>query len=440
METKLIKKTFVKEYKNTYFFFNAFTNATLEVEKGNWTSPEEYVEKNYDELIDSGVLCYTEEAYYELMKFFYNRDTTNTLSLTVTDAASYDCNLRCVYCMQQNTPNKVKSIEPEERAEVYRSLMEILNAESLSICFFGGEPFLKDDYIDNMISAVNRLQIPVKSLFAVTNGTMINDRIIESINKYRIESLQITLDGIKEIHDSRRVGKDKSGSFEIIINNIRRVLEETESDIYINTVIDARTYGSYLEMVDFIVSNFGEYMFDDESRIVFNLGNECDPYQGCKYTEENKMIDIDGIHKFYALLKELIMKGVPVNTLLPAASCLRDNYREIIMAPDGSIYNCITGLGIDEFKVCSREEILERPLLTLTKIASSHKSIKSDSRCLKCEYYGMCNGGCYYDMISRNEKTACQKLLLNESVDLLMDIVRMVDEIRPDVYRIKDMG
>ena len=99
METKLIKKTFVKEYKNTYFFFNAFTNATLEVEKGNWTSPEEYVEKNYDELIDSGVLCYTEEAYYELMKFFYNRDTTNTLSLTVTDAASYDCNLRCVYCM-----------------------------------------------------------------------------------------------------------------------------------------------------------------------------------------------------------------------------------------------------------------------------------------------------------------------------------------------------
>ncbi len=137
VKTKLIRRTLVKEFDDCFFFFNTFTNVTFEAKREENISVQEYIEQNQDVLVENGVLCVSDEAYYEMMDFFYYRDANNTKSIAITDALSFDCNLRCVYCMQQNTPNVAVKLSPEERILLWKNILEILNAEELSVCLFG---------------------------------------------------------------------------------------------------------------------------------------------------------------------------------------------------------------------------------------------------------------------------------------------------------------
>lgn len=47
----------------------------------------------------------------------------------------------------------------------------------------------------------------------ITNGSLVNDTIIEQIKKSKIEILQITIDGTEEYHNSRRYFKGGAPSF-----------------------------------------------------------------------------------------------------------------------------------------------------------------------------------------------------------------------------------
>lgn len=41
--------------------------------------------------------------------------------------------------------------------------------------------------------------------------------------------------------------------------------------------------------------------------------------------------------------------------------CISNIINDVTVAPDGDIYNCITGLGSEKFKICSAEELIENP-------------------------------------------------------------------------------
>lgn len=220
MKTKVIDKTFVKEYDHSYFLFNAFTNCTLEISKVDVPNLQQYLDKEMNNLLAEGVFCPSDTSYYELADFFIKRDTTNTENLTITDAATFDCNLRCVYCMQQNTNQRCELIPPKQRIKIWMQVMSLLNSSSLSVCLFGGEPFFYKHYVNEMLETAKSVGLNLKDIFAVTNGTLIDRSMLDIINRYGISSLQITLDGPKEVHDNRRYNHNKEGSFDLIIENI----------------------------------------------------------------------------------------------------------------------------------------------------------------------------------------------------------------------------
>lgn len=368
------------------------------------------------------------------MDYFLHRDLTNTDNITITDAMWFDCNLRCVYCMQQNTPQSREIIAYQQRSLLWKRIMELLNSKSISICLFGGEPFYDIEYIENLFMQLDENSLKLNSVFAVTNGTLIDDKAIKLINSYPFSTMQITLDGPQEVHDLRRKAKNGVGSFNLIIENIERLLKDTTIDIFINTVIDKTNYNSYIELIDFLIERFKKDIYGENPRIIFNLGNECNPYQGCDFTEKNSLNSSSEIYSFYSLLNELVDKNVAVNMLLPAASCLRDNFSEMIIGPDGSIYNCISGIGLPEFKICSMNEILDSPIRAVYSMAHARASIKTQN-CRSCLYYGMCNGGCNYERVVNGLATSCQKGIFNQSIDLIMDIISKVEEIDNNIYR-----
>lgn len=57
-----------------------------------------------------------------------------------------------------------------------------------------------------------------------TNGTLINKKILDKLVNYNCKTIQITLDGSKETHDTTRKFKNGLGSFDKLVNIINEVI------------------------------------------------------------------------------------------------------------------------------------------------------------------------------------------------------------------------
>nr|WP_255557543.1 radical SAM protein [Bulleidia sp. zg-1006] len=104
--------------------------------------------------------------------------------MLITDASSYKCNLRCVYCMQQNTFKDVKEISVKERVDIWQNLIEASGLQSATIVLFGGEPFLNLNYVNNLLTEATNRNLPIDYYSAVTNGVNLDANSIELLTKF----------------------------------------------------------------------------------------------------------------------------------------------------------------------------------------------------------------------------------------------------------------
>jgi sulfatase maturation enzyme AslB (radical SAM superfamily) len=131
------------------------------------------------------------------------------------------CNLNCTYCFEKDKMNRDMKIEDLGKV--------IDDLSNLSFYMFGGEPFLNLDLVEQLIEGfkkkgmddAQRRQIIESLAFHTTNGTLL-EKHLETIKKYDL-SLQISLDGPKDINDANRVYHNGRGSFDDVMRNIEKL-------------------------------------------------------------------------------------------------------------------------------------------------------------------------------------------------------------------------
>ncbi len=87
----------------------------------------------------------------------------------------------------------------------------------ISICLFGGEPLINFDiakYILGEIEVFCKENDLTYSCFVITNGTLLSKEVLEDLIYHNCNMIQVTLDGVRETHDSRRMYKNDRGSTE----------------------------------------------------------------------------------------------------------------------------------------------------------------------------------------------------------------------------------
>ena len=92
------------------------------------------------------------------------------------------------------------------------------------VSFFGGEPFLCFDVIKYIVSALND-KIIVNSYEVTTNGTLLNEEIIDFLDQNRFKVI-ISLDGPKYIQEKLRVGCN----YEKVISSIEQLKKKSIVD------------------------------------------------------------------------------------------------------------------------------------------------------------------------------------------------------------------
>lgn len=169
----------------------------------------------------------------------------NMITLQVTQ----NCNLRCSYCTYSDFYNNQQRSHSDKRMSLETAIKAIdflanrsIDSAQVNVGFYGGEPLLEFDLIKKAVSYAEDL-FPHKELsFSITsNGTLLTPEILSFFREKNI-LLMISLDGPKEIHNiNRRFAADGSGSFDVVMNNIRMIQKDYSDylkNISISMVID----------------------------------------------------------------------------------------------------------------------------------------------------------------------------------------------------------
>lgn len=133
-----------------------------------------------------------------------------------------ECDQRCDYCFVEG-----KGRERPMDGETARKAVDFLFRESrgaprLKILFFGGEPLLEYDLLEEIVEyaetkAARSGQAVVFNM--TTNATLLNRRRCEFLARHRVKYL-VSIDGPREVHDRHRKRPDGRSSYGLIAEKI----------------------------------------------------------------------------------------------------------------------------------------------------------------------------------------------------------------------------
>ena len=153
------------------------------------------------------------------------------VSLEITDR----CNLKCPTCSKWKT-----SVDPERElnTEEWKNILDKLQGKIIGnrITFSGGEPFLRSDLFDAIEYAKDkRFHVSV-----ITNGFSLTKDILLRLEKVRLDTLVISLNGINEwTHDNSRGAQESYARIMNILpilhmfrmkTNLQAILMDTNVD------------------------------------------------------------------------------------------------------------------------------------------------------------------------------------------------------------------
>ena len=208
-------------------------------EKGN------FADRKY--LIDE-----QEEAKAFKMAYLDFLDNRDEDEIQLFFVPNYSCNFACSYCYQEGySPSESKLT-----TEVIDAFFDYISTEFAGrkkyITVFGGEPLLPGDnqrkVIEYLVEKANEARL---DLAFVTNGYTLAS-YVELFKTAFIREVQVTLDGTKAVHDSRRYLRGGQSTFDRIIEGIDACLENNIS-INLRMVADKDNLGNLPELARFAI-------------------------------------------------------------------------------------------------------------------------------------------------------------------------------------------
>jgi uncharacterized protein len=141
---------------------------------------------------------------------------------------SYNCNLACPYCYQQeHRLDKSKAVMTPEMVDLLlgKYPKQVLPGVKMkNIIFYGGEPFLPlhEPAIRRALGYAEKSGMGCE---AASNATMLDSMVdIFGTGAGKVNKVQISLDGCREEHDKSRVSASGAPTFDKIISNIKLLL------------------------------------------------------------------------------------------------------------------------------------------------------------------------------------------------------------------------
>jgi len=421
--------------RNEVFLMNTFSDAHLlvspdvtglidRVNQGEhaFTADER---ETIDSLLENGFIVGSRDDERRALTQYFTDMREDTEQLRVTILTTLQCNFACDYCFQgdHGDYNKFAAKMTMEQARgVARwieSRLDEVKPEKFVLTLFGGEPLLNLPvayYLAERCAALCAERGVRQLVNVITNGLLLTREVVETLSRYGLNGVKITLDGDRDTHNRMRPLRGRQGTFDRIIENIRAVADLIP--ITIGGNFDESSVDSYPALLDFLK----EQEFADQiAKVNFKpiikapepampkgiipltvvagnskpLGGTCMTSAGAgKLPGSNSICDschfVD--EKMAFLRDETRKRGFPTPDGVHMGPCEVHRRNAHTIGPDGSLYAC-PGFTGDNAQatghVDGREETWRQEIAARFERLSPHKE-----ECGDCSFIPVCGGGC----------------------------------------------
>lgn len=335
-----------------------------------------------------------------------------------TVVMSYDCNFCCPYCFEKGIKRDTTTFTPEMTDKLYQTIETIAPDKKLrsnEITLYGGEPLMKENK-EAVTYFIKRGKELGFTFSAITNGYDL-DHYKDLLEDIRF--VQITIDGVRERHNARRLHCRAVPTFDKIVENIGLALEKgVKVSVRVNTDRDN------IDDIKKLDNIFKELHYNDNK--LFNMysarlqdysKNNKKEYKfltQSEYIKKMESLNLDGICQDHGLSKKI---GSAIKNNKPIS--FRSTYcgsqtRSFVFDPLGYIYPCWEV--VNQKAHClgcykNKDIVWNEETINMWR-----KCTLLDDDCIKCKYALLCSGGCPATRLKNNR---CLRMedLVNNSVN-----------------------
>ncbi len=370
-------------------------------------------------LSEHGFVVSDRQTERDKVQAFFSEVREGTDQLRVTVLTTLQCNFACDYCFQGDHGDYNKFAEKmtiETAARVAQWTEQRLDAvapESFVLTLFGGEPllnlpvayYLTERLWDACTARGVRMMVNV-----ITNGLLLTPEVVDRLTPYGLNGVKITLDGDHDTHNRMRPLRGGQGTFDKIVENVRRVAGKCR--ITIGGNFDESSVDSYPALLDFLRDqDFADKLVKVAFKPVVRepkpqqpkgfipltaVASNGKPLNGTCMTSAGGGTSICGDcnfvdEKMSFLREETTKRGFPTNDGVHMGPCEIHRRHAHTIAPDGSLYACP---GFTGDKKQSTGHIDGRRDDLRSRAATQFEVLAAWKECNDCAFIPVCAGGC----------------------------------------------
>ncbi|ETP71362.1 radical SAM additional 4Fe4S-binding domain-containing protein [Lachnospiraceae bacterium JC7] len=313
-------------------------------------------------------------------------------SVSLTICPTMNCNFDCPYCFENHVPGKMSEKTQDDVIDLTRRMMKISRAKKLGVTWFGGEPLLAAEIIESLSKRLMALSEEYGADYRasiVTNGYFLNTENAEMLSRVKVETAQVTIDGIGDSHDRTRHLKNGMGSFDVITDNLRRPIPFPVS-IRHNVSVD-----NYVE-IEKLKNYVSELASESGNKLSYNTALVHESIVFGERGTDISLVEGDDAACIEARTRKISNGPLFCGAQHPFSVCIDEK---------GKLYKCWECIGHTEMSFGTAAEwnpadpvkSSEKPDL-LTCFINSALSVRDDT-CRNCKLYPHCLGGCPYQRI-----------------------------------------
>lgn len=324
-----------------------------------------------------------------------------------------DCNFRCWYCYENHVKGSRMQPEMERRVEglMDRMAKEHPAMKHFHLSFFGGEPLMYFKTVARPLiehlKAVCGEHGAKMSVHFTSNAFLLNQTMLDTFRGLDV-SFQITLDGGKAHHDRTRFMPNGKGSFDVIVQHVRQLVDAGH-----RVILRINYTGENVRSISDIAEALSDWPKACFAHLNIDLQRVWQDSDNRYEDDEVSNLIKQHIHTFtemgISVSYHKVMVGARNVCYADRRNCLLVNY-------NGDVFKCTardfsrenrSGILNEASEVEWKEGILEH----------RERLVFNRSECHRCRIAPLCGGGCSQRALERESMEGCLYDYSEEDMD-----------------------
>jgi len=329
-------------------------------------------------------------------------------ALLLTIAPTIQCNFRCTYCFETHRP---EVMTPSIEDDLTRFIVaQSASVRAITTTWFGGEPLLEPDILERVQRFTNawgdargiRIRRGI-----VTNGYFLDPAMVARLQALgEWETVQVTLDGLPDTHDRRRVLHGGQGTWHRIIANCRAALG-AGLPVNLRINVDRRNADALGHLLDVLVAH------DVVPHAHASLGFIVASTGACAHVADQVLSDEERARISVRFDAELLRRGIAPTATLPSPLCgplcSVESPLGFVVAPSGLLFKCWNQVDRDASQAIGHVSGCAVPNADAERARWMRYDPAGRRGCSSCSALPTCMGGCpwEYERLARVDRGEC---------------------------------